>query len=50
MKNVVINGMAFDPTALDDVSANAKAIKILRDGQLLILRDGKSYNALGLQK
>ncbi len=50
VKNVVINGMAFDPTALDDVSANAKAIKILRDGQLLILRDGKSYNALGLQK
>lgn len=50
VKNVVINGMAFDPTALDDVSANAKAIKILRDGQLLILRDGKSYNALGVQK
>ena len=27
---------------------NAQCTKVLRDGQLLIIRDGKEYNAQGL--
>ena len=30
-----------------DVDANTSIQKILRDGQLLIIRDGKTYNAMG---
>ena len=37
------------PTAIGETNANAnaKAVKILRDGQLYIIRDGKTYNILG---
>lgn len=37
------------PTALDNTSANAKAVKRLVNGQLLIERDGKTFNAQGVQ-
>ena len=37
------------PTAIDNTKANTKAAKQIRNGQLLILRDGKMYNALGQQ-
>ena len=38
-----------DPfTALDNANANAKAVKILRNGQILIIRDGRTYNLQGL--
>lgn len=35
------------PTAVENAAADAKAQKLVRDGQLLILRDGKTYNAQG---
>jgi len=38
------------PAALDDVfttSPNDRFVKVMKDGQLLILRDGKAYNAQG---
>ena len=34
-------------TAIDDVQDNVQCTKVIRDGQLLILRDGRTYNALG---
>lgn len=34
-------------TALDNANANAKAVKSIVNGQLLITRDGKTYNVLG---
>ena len=34
-------------TALDNSTEDAKGVKILRDGQLLIIRDGITYDALG---
>lgn len=37
------------PTALENTMPDAKAVKILRNGQLLIIRDGKIYNAQGLK-
>ena len=35
------------PTAVEAVAAEGKAEKVVRDGQLLILRDGKTYNVQG---
>ncbi len=36
------------PTGVDEI-ANGKSqtIKVIRDGQLLIIRDGKTYNVVG---
>ena len=36
-------------TAIDNTDAAVKATKVLRDGQVLILRDGKFFNALGVE-
>ena len=49
VKNVVISGMAFEPTeGLESVQHSVFSIqKIVRNGQLLIIRDGKIYNAQG---
>ena len=55
VKNVKIEGLAFDPKdnpeALDPVTGNPSPVtrKILRNGQLLIIRDGRTYNAIGVE-
>ena len=36
-------------TAIDDVQDNVQCTKVIRDGQLLITRDGRTYNALGVE-
>ena len=38
-----------DPTAIDEISqeTKAKSQKLIENGQLLIIRDGKTYNAQG---
>ena len=38
-----------DPTAIDEISqeTKAKSQKLIENGQLLIIRDGKTYNAHG---
>ena len=38
-----------DPTAISNTNANAKAVKTIVNGQLLITRDGKTFNVLGTQ-
>ena len=38
-----------DETAIDNTAVEAKAVKSIQNGQLLILRDGKTYDALGTQ-
>lgn len=35
--------------AIDHTAVQSKAIKVIRDGQVLILRDGKTFNALGAE-
>ena len=35
--------------ALDQAQVEAKAVKVIRDGQLLIIRDGKTYTAQGAE-
>ena len=37
------------PTSIDDANTAVKAVKVIRNGQLLILRDGKEFNVLGSQ-
>ena len=36
-----------DGTALENTQVSAKAVKVLRDNQVLIIRDGKTYNMMG---
>ena len=51
VKNVKIEGMAFEPQeeGIEEVTGDGLRVtgKILRNGQLLIIRDGKTYNAMG---
>lgn len=51
VKNVVISGQAFEAQPSEGVEyiqqPTVGSQKIMRDGQLLILRDGKIYNAVG---
>ena len=53
VKNVVISGQAFDASeeGVEEVNLKFETInhKFIRDGQLFILRDGKTYNAQGVQ-
>ena len=35
------------PTGIDAVAADAKAVKVLRNGQLLIIKGEKTYNVMG---
>ena len=49
LRNVVISGQAFEVTDVDPLTANHSplTVKSIRNGQLLITRDGKTYNVLG---
>ena len=41
-----IHGQGIENT---NANANANAAKIIRDGQLYIIRDGKTFNAQGAE-
>ena len=41
-----VNGLE-DPTAVEDVTITTAPTKILDDGHVYILRNGKRYNILG---
>jgi len=50
VKNVKIEGIAFEPEqGIDSVTGNPSPVtyKVLKDGQLLILKNGVMYNAQG---
>ena len=52
LRNVKIEGLAFDPQSegVESIQPSAYSLqKIIRDGQLFIIRDGKTYNAQGVQ-
>ena len=38
-----------DETAMEQVNAQNKTTKIVRDGQVFFVRDGKTFNALGAE-
>ena len=43
--------MITTPTGVNDITttANTKAQKVIENGQVLIIKDGKKYNLLGNQ-
>ncbi len=50
LKDVTIEGRAFDPAeAIEQVESCNRTMKVLRDGQLFIIRDGKTYTAQGVE-
>ena len=54
IKNVLIEGQAFDPSAMDGIEnttteQNTKATKIMLNGEITIIKDGKMYNTLGIK-
>lgn len=44
------NRVARSATAIENIQSKGKAVKVVRNGQLIILRDGKEYNVLGVEK
>ena len=38
-----------DPQSISTTAVNVKAVKVIRDGQILIIRDGKTFNAVGAE-
>ena len=48
LRNVKIT-VADEPTAIDNVAAKAQTTKIMRDGQVLFVREGKTFNMLGAE-
>ena len=49
LRNVVITVEDGGTTDIDNTAVEGKAVKVIRDGQVLILRDGKTFNALGAE-
>jgi hypothetical protein len=53
LRDVTIEGQAFEPQqeGVEQVRQEpiAKSQKLIKDGRLLIIRDGKTYNALGVE-
>lgn len=43
------NILPITTTAIDNAAVEIEAVKLLRDGQILILRDGKMYNVMGAE-
>ena len=48
IRNVKITVPGED-TGIEDVDASVKAVKMVRNGQLIIIRDGKTFNAIGAE-
>lgn len=44
---VVVSGTDTPDTPIDNIQVEEQATKVLRNGQLLILRDGQTYSVLG---
>ncbi len=50
VKNVVIEGQAFAPTGIESLQpSEVRSQKVIRNGVLLIERNGKVYNAQGVE-
>ena len=51
--NVALGGIKISyvstPSAITNTTLNAETIKTIENGQLIILRDGKKYNAMGVR-
>ncbi len=49
-KEFFIQAESKAPTSIDDIQSSiTNGQKIFRDGQLLIIRDGNTYNVMGIE-
>lgn len=48
LKNIKLT-VSDDQSAIENTSVSIKAMKVVRDGQVLFIRDGKTFNALGAE-
>ena len=48
-KRILLTGAKEVETSFDQTQVEAKAVKVIRDGQLLIIREGKVYTAQGIE-
>lgn len=46
---ILLSGAKDVGSAFDQTQVETKAVKVIRDGQLLIIREGKTYTAQGVQ-
>lgn len=46
---ILLSGAKDIGSAFDQTQVETKAVKVIRDGQLLIIREGKTYTAQGVQ-
>ena len=49
LNNVYFYTTTVDPTAIDNTIAGEKAVKVIENGQLVIIKNGVKYNVLGKQ-
>ncbi len=50
IENAILYLLGILPTGIDDaLSTQASAIKTLKDGQIVIIKNGKHYSILGTQ-
>ena len=49
LDNVYFFKKSSDPTAIDNTIAGEKAVKVIENGQLVIIKNGVKYNVLGGQ-
>ena len=49
VKNVTDYELQKDPTAIDNAAVAEKAVKMIENGQLVIIREGVKYNAQGVR-
>ena len=47
--NIILTGAKDVDTSVDQAQVAVKAVKVIRDGQLLIIREGKTYTAQGIE-
>ena len=47
--DIVLVGDFGPDQAVDNVDASAKTVKVMKDGQLVIIKNGVKYNALGVE-
>ena len=47
--NATVEKLANPTTAIDNATLSTPSVKTIENGQLVIIRDGKKYNAMGVQ-
>ena len=49
LSSITLEEKATEPTGVEDVRTNTKATKLIKNGQLIVVRDNVQYNILGAE-